>query len=212
MKDEVKERILKMSDSKATGVDGIPAEIWKIFCSTEGGGVEILVRLFNVREGKDFPTDWKIAIVCPVYKGKGKTRERGNYRAVALLSALGKIYSGVLASRLRDWLINNRILSKFQAAFMITKRTMYNIFVINATIDKYLNIKRGHIYWCMVDSIDMEALWFKMRKRGASENMVKCFNPSVWRHLIPGQYCAVGGFSTWVFKFEPESAKHFKYV
>jgi hypothetical protein len=38
------------------------------------------------------------------------------------------------------------------------------------------------------------------------------FNPSAWRHLIPGQYCAVGGFSTWVFKFEPESAKHFKYV
>jgi hypothetical protein len=37
-------------------------------------------------------------------------------------------------------------------------------------------------------------------------------NPSAWRHLIPGQYCAVGGFSTWVFKFEPESAKHFKYV
>jgi hypothetical protein len=27
----------------------------------------------------------------------------------------------------------------------------------------------------MVDSIDMEALWFKMRKRGASENMMKCF-------------------------------------
>jgi hypothetical protein len=38
------------------------------------------------------------------------------------------------------------------------------------------------------------------------------FNPSAWRHLIPGQYCAVGGFSTWVFKFEPESAKYFKYV
>jgi hypothetical protein len=37
-------------------------------------------------------------------------------------------------------------------------------------------------------------------------------NSSAWRHLIPGQYCAVGGFSTWVFKFEPESAKHFKSV
>jgi hypothetical protein len=35
-------------------------------------------------------------------------------------------------------------------------------------------------------------------------------SPSAWRHVIPGQYCAVGGFSTWVFKFEPESAKHFK--
>jgi hypothetical protein len=46
-----------MKDSKATGIDGAPAEMWRIFCCTEGV-LEILVRLFNkVKEGKDFPTD-----------------------------------------------------------------------------------------------------------------------------------------------------------
>jgi hypothetical protein len=40
------------------------------------------------------------------------------------------------------------------------------------------------------------------------ETIPLLFNPSAWRHLIPGQYCAVGGFSSWVFKFESESAKH----
>jgi hypothetical protein len=61
-----------MKDSKATGIDGVPAEMWEIFCCTEGG-LEILVRLFNeVKEGKDFPTYWKIAVVCPIFKGKGK--------------------------------------------------------------------------------------------------------------------------------------------
>jgi hypothetical protein len=49
-------------------------------------------------------------------------------------------------------------------------------------------------------------------KRYLENGQLDGFNPSAWRHLIPGQYCAVGGFSTWVFKFEPESAKHFKYV
>jgi hypothetical protein len=44
-----------------------------------GWGLEISVRLFNkVKEGKDFPTDWKIAIVCPIFKGKGKIREQGD--------------------------------------------------------------------------------------------------------------------------------------
>jgi hypothetical protein len=44
-----------------------------------GVGVEIVVRLFiKVKEGKDFPTHWKVAIVCPVFKGKGKIREPGN--------------------------------------------------------------------------------------------------------------------------------------
>jgi hypothetical protein len=52
--------------------------------------------------------------------------------------------------------------------------------VIKSTIDKYLKVKRRRIYWCTVDlekvfdSIDREALWFKMRKKGVSENMVTC--------------------------------------
>jgi hypothetical protein len=33
-------------------------------------------------------------------------------------------------------------------------------------------------------------------------------NPLALRHLIAAQYCAMGGFSTWVFKHELESAKH----
>jgi hypothetical protein len=141
----------------------------------------MLVRLFNkVKEGKDFPIDWKIATVCPIFKAKGKMREPGNYRGIVLLSALGKIYSGMLAGRLRDWLVNNRILSKFQSGFVINKRTMDNIFVIKSTVDKYLKVKRGRIYWCMVDlekafdSIYREVLWFKKRKKGLSENMVRC--------------------------------------
>jgi hypothetical protein len=28
----------------------------------------------KVNDGKDFPTDWKTAIVCLIYKGKGDTR------------------------------------------------------------------------------------------------------------------------------------------
>jgi hypothetical protein len=65
-----------MKDSKATGIDGLPAELWKIFWCTEGGGgLEILVRLFSkVKEGKDFSTDWKIAIVCPIFKENLVTR------------------------------------------------------------------------------------------------------------------------------------------
>jgi hypothetical protein len=31
-KDEVKQRISKMKDSKTTGMDGVQAEMWKIFC------------------------------------------------------------------------------------------------------------------------------------------------------------------------------------
>jgi hypothetical protein len=72
---------------------------------------------------------------------------------------------------MRDWLIN-KILSRFQAGFVKDKRTT-EIFVIKTTVDRYLRVKRGCIYWCLVDlekafdSIDREALWFKIRGKGA---------------------------------------------
>jgi hypothetical protein len=65
---------------------------------------------------------------------------------IAALSALGKIYSGMMAGRIRYWLVNNRILSKFRAEFVINKRTADNIFVIKSTIEKYLKVKRRRIY------------------------------------------------------------------
>jgi hypothetical protein len=169
-----------MKSNKATGFDGILAKMWKMFCTMKGG-IEILVEMFNkVKKRNGCPVNWKIAISCPVYKGKGKRRKPGNYRGISLLSVLCNIYSSILAGRLRDWLINNKILSRFQAGFVKHKRTTENIFVIKTTVDKYLRVKRGCIYWCLVDlekafhSIDREALCFKMRKKGVSDNMVVC--------------------------------------
>jgi hypothetical protein len=101
--------ILKMRNNKPTGFDWIPAKMWKMICTMKGG-IEILVAMFNkVKKGKGFPDDWKMAIICPIYKGKGILGEHGNYRRISLLSVLCKIYSGILAGRWRDWLINNKI-------------------------------------------------------------------------------------------------------
>jgi hypothetical protein len=125
-----------MKNNKATGFDGIPAKMWKMFCTIKGR-LEILVEMFNkIKRGKGFPEDWKIAVICPVYKGRGKRGEPGNYRGISLLLVLCKIYSGILAGRLRDWLLNNKILSRFQAGFMKDKRATDNIFVIKTTVDR----------------------------------------------------------------------------
>jgi hypothetical protein len=87
---------------------------------------------------------------------------------------------GIL-SRLGDWLINHKRLSRFQAGFTKDRRTTDNIFVIKAAIDKYLRFKRGRLYWCFVnlekafDPIDRETLWYKLRRKGISDKMVECF-------------------------------------
>jgi hypothetical protein len=56
------------------------------------------------------------------------------------------------------------------------------VFIIRTTVDKYLRVKTGKLYWCFVDfekafdSINREALWFKMRTKGVSERMVSCLS------------------------------------
>jgi hypothetical protein len=58
------------------------------------------------------------------------------------------------------------------------RRTTDNTFVIKSTIDKYLRVNRGLIYWCLVDSekvfdlTERKALWYKIRRRRVSDNMV----------------------------------------
>jgi hypothetical protein len=50
------------------------------------------------------------------FKGKGCTDEPGYYRGISLLSVLGKMFSGILAGRVRDWLVNHEVLSTFQGS------------------------------------------------------------------------------------------------
>jgi hypothetical protein len=63
---------------------------------------------------------------------------------------LGKIFSGILAGRQRDWLVNHEVLSVFQAGFVRGERTLDNVSVIKTIVDKYLREKRGRIHWCFV--------------------------------------------------------------
>jgi hypothetical protein len=117
-----------MKNIKAVGFDGIQAELWKMF-STMNDGIKILTRLFNkIRSKIMFPPDWKVVIIFPIKKGKRSFQEPGNYRGISLLSVLGKIFSRILAGRLRDWLLNNEVLSVFRTEFMKGKRTSDNVF------------------------------------------------------------------------------------
>ena len=60
----------KVKDGKAAGSDGVHTEMIK------AGGDEVLkwlVRLFNACWiNGEVPTDWKEAMIVPLYKGKGE--------------------------------------------------------------------------------------------------------------------------------------------
>jgi hypothetical protein len=99
---EIKTFIRSMKNNRTTEIDGIPAEAWKVL-STKNEGIGIFTDLFNqIKNKKIFPSEWKTTTVCLINKGKGCIDEPGNYRGILLLSVLGKMFSGILAGRVRE--------------------------------------------------------------------------------------------------------------
>ena len=71
-----------MKMSSCPGRDGIPAEMWKGLSENEQG-MGVLVDAFNkIWRGKAYGEEWKMAVVCPICKNKGKAREPTNYTGV----------------------------------------------------------------------------------------------------------------------------------
>jgi hypothetical protein len=55
--------------------------------------------------------------------------EYGNETLRSISLVVGKMFSSILAGRLIKWLINHKMLGKFQAGFVQGKRNTDNIFV-----------------------------------------------------------------------------------
>jgi hypothetical protein len=111
-----------LKNNKATGCDGIPAKVRKMLVIKDEG-TDILMKLFNViRNKREFPIAWKTALKQTIYKGKGNQRESSNYIWISLLPIFGKIYSGIIPFRLKEWLLHHKKLALFWAGFIEKKR------------------------------------------------------------------------------------------
>jgi hypothetical protein len=105
---------------------------------------------------------------------KNKTREendRGNYREIASLPILSKLFSGVLAGRLGEWPVHRRELSSLQAGFEKNKRRSDNILHNkNSSRQTPRGQERPHLLVFFdlektFGSVSREALWFKKHKK-----------------------------------------------
>ena len=99
--------------SKATGMDGIIAEMLKY-----GGQIRVkwmcLICDLAWRQ-REVPDEWKKAFIVPLHKSKGSKDECNNYRGINLYNVPGKVYGRVLMERLME--VTEGKVSKEQEGF-----------------------------------------------------------------------------------------------
>ena len=86
--------------NKASGGDGIPAEILQIL---KDDAVKVLHSVCQqIRETQQWPQDWKRSIFIPITK-KGNAKEGSNYCITVLISHASKVMLKILQARLQQY-------------------------------------------------------------------------------------------------------------
>ena len=102
---ETAEALRAMSNGKATGPDGLPAELLKL--GLNGEAPEILYHfhsiVYQVWISGEVPQEWKDVTVKVLHKKKDRT-ECGNYRGISLVAHAAKAHLKIVAHRLGKFL------------------------------------------------------------------------------------------------------------
>ena len=90
---EVKWALGSIATNKASGGDGIPAELFQIL---RNGAVKVLHSIYQqIWKTQQWPQDWKRPVFIPIPK-KGNPKECSNYHTIVLISHARKIMLKIL--------------------------------------------------------------------------------------------------------------------
>ena len=177
----VKKAISQMKAGKAPGPSGIMVEMIRAAGDMGATMIHDLAAAI-ICDGK-VPSDWEQSFIVCLYKGKGDTLERGNYRGLKLTEQVMKILE-----RIVDGLIRQLVsIDDSQFGFVPGRGTTDAIFVVRQLQEKYLAVNK-RLYLAFVDlekafdRVPRKVIWWALRKLGVEEWIVR---------LVQGMYTNV---------------------
>ena len=131
---EVKWALGSITTNKASGGDGIPAELFKIL---KDDAVKVLHSICQqIWKTQQWPQDWKRLVFIPIPR-KVSAKECSNYHTIALISHASKVMLKILQYRLQQYV--NQEIPDVQAGFRIGRGTRDQIANIYWIIDVYFH-------------------------------------------------------------------------
>ena len=163
--DEITLSIKSLRQGKSSSDDMICNEFLKYL---HQDGVRVLCKLYNkCLDTGTYP--WNNNIITPLHK-KGCKSNPDNYRAVAVSSAIGKLFSTVLLDRIVTFKSVNNPDPINQLGFSKGAQTYDHVLTLSTIASKYKKLKVP-VYAVFVDfrkafdSVCREALFFKIAKQ-----------------------------------------------
>lgn len=143
---EAQKAIKNLKKGKSCSTDQISNEMLQSLNLT---GLLALLKTFNhcLKSGR-YP--WHTSVITPIFKS-GNPFSPDNYRAIAVGSCMGKLFSGILLDRLL--LFKELYCSdpKEQLGFQKGAQTNDHVLTLKTVIDKYTKKHRVRLYTCFVD-------------------------------------------------------------
>ena len=142
---EVKWALGSIAVSKASGGDGIPAELSQIL---KDDAVKVLHSICQqIWKTQQWPQDWKRSVFTPI-RNKGNAKECSNYCMLVLISQASKVMLKILQVRPQQYM--NRELPDIQAGFRKGRGTRDQIAKFCWIIEKAREFQKN-VYFCFTD-------------------------------------------------------------
>lgn len=173
---EITTALKKLKAKTSAGPDHIPPYIIK------GCGnvlIQPLYFIFNLSiKNRTFPSVWKNTRVCPIYKS-GKQSIVNNYRPIAVLSSIAKIFEFIICKSILSHVQKN--ISECQHGFVPKRSTTTNLANFSQDISTTLDLggQTDVIYTDFknaFDKVDHDQLILKLNKNGFSPPLIRFFS------------------------------------
>ena len=137
---EVKWALESITMNKASGGDGIPAELFQIL---KDDAVKVLLSICKqFWKTQQWPQHWKRSVFIPIPK-KGNAQECSNYHTIALISYTSKVMLKILQARLQQYVNLN-----FQMFKLVLEKAEEPETKLPISDGSW---KKKNIYFCFID-------------------------------------------------------------
>lgn len=137
---EIFDILTNLNSSDAVDCYGFSNNLLKLHKKSLSPPLTVLIN--KCLEAGDFPTELKTAVVKPIFK-EGDKEATTNYRPIAILPILSKVFEYAILSRLSEHLASNNVLNQYQFGFVTKCNT--EVAVLHLLSSIYNNIEKKKV-------------------------------------------------------------------